>query len=179
MKKILMFINKMIEYVLDALIVIIIAIFVGLLICMSTKIMYINYISGTSMEPTFCDGEYVISTTLYEEIKPSDVVIVYEGENNVEIIKRVVATPNQTLTINNNSILIDGKNVNDAFSSNGNEYGLGEYRTGENEYFVLGDNRHVSKDSRVIGMINKDKIKSIVFFRIKFENYKPKIELIH
>ncbi len=112
-------------------------------------------VNGDSMYPTLEDGDLMILTK-YErnDIDRFDIVVIDIGDE--KIIKRVIGLPKEDVAYKNGKLSINGKIIK-------NEFGFGEtsdfedYCTSE-EYFVLGDNREVSKDSRAVGCISKDKI---------------------
>ena len=115
-------------------------------------------VTGDSMEPTLKNGEiktYIVSNS----IKRYD--IVYFNKENEGLIKRVYGLPGETITIKNGTVLIDGKEIKDDFQTFSSE----EDKTvtlKENEYYVLGDNRTTSLDSRNFGPIQKEDIKGII-----------------
>lgn len=118
-------------------------------------------ISGSSMEPNFSDDEAVIFSHLSDSYERLDVVIVYVEEfDDPYLIKRVIGLPNETITIDHNVITITDKSGNsfvlDEYFLEGTEveticYNSVDRRTcswelGDDEYFVLGDNRDGSAD---------------------------------
>lgn len=120
-------------------------------------------VDGTSMNKTLKDGELLLLYRL-AKIDRYDVVVL-DLENEDLIIKRVIGMPGETVEIKNNKIYINDKEIND-------DYAYGETSDYEkitlekDEYFLLGDNRIVSKDSRVFGPVKKENIegKTIVRF---------------
>ena len=104
-------------------------------------------VSGLSMAPSFADGEYLIidelSYLLREPKRDEVIVFHYPKDPSKFFIKRVVNLPGETVTIDNQS-----------------------YTLGADEYFVLGDNRPMSLDSRVWGPVQKKLIKGRVFLRL-------------
>ena len=119
---------------------------------------------GHSMEPTYYEGDKVFVSRLNNPSR-GDIVIVKEDSKNV--IKRVVALPGDTIEIKDSVIckIVSSLNKLD-LNSNVLEYsgGCAEecIKLNENSYFILGDNRNVSKDSREIGPISKDMIVGVV-----------------
>ncbi len=124
------------------------------------------------MEPTIQSGEIaVINHIIYNvrEPKRGD-IIAYETEENQQFysISRVVALPGETVQIENNILLIDGKAIGDSFIDTyieGAGIAQSEMKLDENEYFVLGDNSSVSVDSRMaeVGLIHTKEIKGKVW----------------
>ena len=116
-------------------------------------------VSGSSMESTLNNHDLVIINKLVYRIKPIerfDIVVVNNDEDNDRIIKRVIGLPNETVEYKDNKLYINGKLIETKLSF---EY-TDDFKveTKEDEYFVLGDNRDVSKDSRMLGSFNKKDI---------------------
>ena len=117
-------------------------------------------VSGSSMESTLNNHDLVIINKLVYRIKPIerfDIVVVNNDEDNDRIIKRVIGLPNETIEYKDNKLYINAKLIETKLSF---EY-TDDFKveTKEDEYFVLGDNRDVSKDSRMLGNFNKKDIK--------------------
>lgn len=125
-----------------------------------TRIFFFSPIrvNGTSMYPTLQDKEFMIlnKISLKQGINRFDIVVVQE--NNKHIIKRVIGLPGESVMYKDNKLYINGKVIEDNYSkTTTNDFD--NVVLGENEYFVMGDNRIVSKDSRVIGPVNIKNIK--------------------
>ena len=119
-------------------------------------------VNGSSMYDTLDGKEFMILNKL-GKIERIDIVVV--DANNDELIKRVYGLPGEKISIENNSIYINGKKIEDKYA-NGE---TSEYETivlGEDEYFILGDNRPISLDSRTIGPVKKKQIKGTANFII-------------
>lgn len=124
-------------------------------------------VSGSSMSPTFETGEYLIIDEIsyrFNEPKRGDIIILKKPNNESEyLIKRIVGLPEETITINKGIISIKSPGVNgeivlsEPYVVNSNP-DISEYKVGAQEYFVMGDNRPVSLDSRYIGSIPRDHI---------------------
>lgn len=123
-------------------------------------------VNGTSMYPTLQDKEFMIlnKIALKDGINRFDIVVV--KTSNTNIIKRVIALPGESVMYKDNKLYINGKVVEDNYSKTPTE-DFDNIVLKEDEYFVMGDNREVSKDSRIIGPVNIKNIKgktSLVFF---------------
>lgn len=111
-------------------------------------------INGSSMYDTLKGNEICILYKLGKIDRFDIIVTDYEGER---LIKRVIAMPGETVEVENGFIYINDKKIKD-------EYGYGEtddfekVTLEEDEYFVMGDNRKISKDSRLIGPIKENDI---------------------
>ena len=77
----------------------------------------------------------------------------------------IIGLPNESIRIKNNRIYINDKEIENSYAY-GETSDYDEITLGEDEYFVLGDNRLISKDSRIIGPVKRSKIKGKTIFRI-------------
>lgn len=116
---------------------------------------------GDSMIPTYYNGDTVIVNRL-ASIERGDLVVVLEDSGKY-VIKRVVGMPGDKFQIIDGLVFINGNHYSEDYINEGNtdyEAGLAEdeIQLGTDEYFILGDNRVVSKDSREIGPVTKDQI---------------------
>ena len=144
-----------------------------LLICMlatyviSRCIFGMAIVVGPSMEPTLKSGGVVFMNKVTNNINRYDIVVVQISGKM--IIKRVFGTPGETIQIKNGEIYINERRVKDVVNIETEFAGLAydPILLGENEYFVLGDNRPVSQDSRYknVGVIKEDQIIGKVVFR--------------
>lgn len=110
------------------------------------------------MYPTLQDKEFMIlnKISLKQGINRFDIVVVQE--NNKYIIKRVIGLPGESVMYKDSKLYINGKVIEDNYSkTTTNDFD--NVVLGENEYFVMGDNRAVSSDSRIIGPVNIENIK--------------------
>jgi signal peptidase I len=122
-----------------------------------------NYrIENHSMEPNFYEGQFVLVNKLAFKLgQPArgDVVVFHNPRNtNEDYIKRIIGLPGDTIEVHDSHIYVNGQQVIENFPHN--EITPGEYMppvtVGDNQLFVMGDNRPNSSDSRVFGPISQD-----------------------
>lgn len=136
------------------------------------------YVKGASMEPSFYDHEYLIIdeiTYRFKEPLRGDIIVFRYPRNPQEyFIKRLIGLPGEEIQIKDGEVRVfskenpQGEVLSEPYlGENVRTYGLSEERVvlGDNEYFVLGDNRSYSKDSRSFGPVNKSYITGRVLFR--------------
>lgn len=116
-------------------------------------------VSGHSMDTTLDNGMFGYSLIVKDttEIKRGDIVIVQTDDHY--IIKRVIGLPGETIQCFNGDIYINDKKLEEDYTSSDTD-DFDAITLGIDEYFVMGDNRSNSKDSRTIGPITKDEIVS-------------------
>lgn len=120
-------------------------------------------VNGTSMHPYLEDGDFIIMEKYDKEPDYDDVVIVKEGERL--IIKRVIGKPGDAISFDGTSVYVNGQLRHEDYIPFATAPGE-DVTLKDNEYYVLGDNRPDSMDSRTIGPITKDKIKGIAKVRL-------------
>ena len=114
-------------------------------------------VNGTSMMTTLHDGDIMILNIIgyrFDEINRFDIVVVDEG--NEYLIKRVIGLPGEEIEYKDNQLYINGKKVKENYGSQVTEDF--KVKVKKNSYFVLGDNRTNSLDSRHFGAFKKDRI---------------------
>ena len=135
-------------------------------------------VSGASMYPTLHNGDRMILSKI-GDINRFDVVVLKAPDENVEYIKRVIGMPGDTLELKQGVIYINGKKIEQPFINTEalqkqtvfiDDFTLqsltGETKIPEGKYFVMGDNRGVSRDSRMIGLIDRKAIEGKAVFTI-------------
>lgn len=120
-------------------------------------------VDGDSMRKNLNDGEILLLYKL-ARIDRYDIVVIKDKENET-IIKRVYGMPGDTLEIKDNKIYINDEIIEDEFHY-GETSDVEKIQLEEDEYFVLGDNRLISKDSRALGPITKNEIKGVTIVRL-------------
>ena len=135
----------------------------------ATLVLPVLQISGTSMDPTLKDGDIVLLVKK-QRLKTGDLCAFYYS--NKILIKRVIAGPGDYLWIESDgTVFLNGEPLDEPYLT---EKALGEcdvefpYQVPENNYFVMGDQRKTSVDSRssVIGCVAKDQIVGKIFCKI-------------
>ena len=124
-------------------------------------------VSGPSMDDTLKDGQLVVINKLiyrFSDIARFDIVVVNSKTMNDKIIKRVIGMPNETIEYKDNKLYINEKLVEVDLPFK--ETADFTYTTKDNEYFVMGDNRPISKDSRTVGAFSEDDIIGRVKYRL-------------
>ncbi len=148
------FLRELIPYI----IVIVVVVFIRTFIVTPVKV------NGTSMYPTLDGGEIMLLNKL-GKIDRYDIVVLKIDAENDNLIKRIIGLPRETVEIKDNKVYINDKEFEDSFGY-GITYNIDKVTLGDDEYFVLGDNRIVSLDSRVFGKIKKKDIKGTTNFII-------------
>lgn len=139
-----------------------------------------NIVNGSSMEPSLEHNDQLIVqkiTRLFSEgIKQGDIVIVdakglpnYRG--NDKCVKRVIGVPGDKIEIKDKTVYVNNKPLEENYLNENTktDYFISSYRKitlKEDQYYVLGDNREKSMDSRTFGPVTRKRIKGEVLVRI-------------
>jgi len=134
-------------------------------------------VSGSSMDPNFHDGDYLLVDELTYRFRAPErgevAVFRYPNDESTYFIKRVVGLPGERVSVRSGKVVISDKEHPDGFTLD-EKYlpggmvtgGNTDITLGEREYFVLGDNRSYSFDSRSWGILNGKEIIGIVRLRL-------------
>ncbi len=153
---------------------------IGALVLTAVIIFFIRptVVYGPSMEPSYYDREYLLISKAYvyaKDLKRGDVVIFkthlkLENGGEKNLIKRVIGVAGDTVEITDGKVYINGAAIKEDYTDGSltESFGQSKWVVGENEIFVLGDNRDNSKDSRFedVGLVNKNTIMGKVMLRV-------------
>lgn len=155
--------NKIIKELIPYVVIIITVVFIRTFIVTPVRV------DGSSMERTLSDGEILILNKYDYQFNRFDIVVFdYEG---TKLIKRIIGLPGETIQYKDDKLYINKKRIKEPFERNSltDDFKLSEMgvkKIPNDTYFVLGDNRGNSTDSRMIGVISKNQIKGTVKYRI-------------
>lgn len=158
--------------------------FKAILIALSFTIVLRNFvfipvvIDGTSMAPTI-EGNDRILMTSFSSVKRFDVIVFRDSKDRI-YVKRVIGLPGETISYKDDVLYVNDKKIDEKFLSNyqdekanKNELWTSDFKLEEitnkrtvpkDHFFVLGDNRRSSKDSRYFGTINENQMIGKVIF---------------
>lgn len=152
-----------------------IAIILGVTYLIITYVGQRTRVSGDSMESTLHSGDNLIVDKISYRFRDPEryeiIVFPYRYEENTFYIKRIVGLPGDTIQIKDGYLYIDGERSDENYGlERMNKAGIAEDEIvlGEDEYFVLGDNRNASSDSRdpSVGVLQRDEIIGRAWVRI-------------
>lgn len=122
-------------------------------------------VQGSSMQDTL-EGDEIMILWKIGDIQRYDIVVADYMENGKKVdtlIKRVYGLPGETIKCEQGMIYVNDHKIDDEYATN-ITLDFDTVTLGENEYFLMGDNRRVSKDSRVIGPIHRSEIQGTTDF---------------
>lgn len=146
---------------------------VTVLVCLIVAKLFTTFVirsvevEGYSMSETLSDGDKALTDSLFYkmgEIKRFDIVIVEKEKGafkGQELVKRVIALPGETIEYKDGILYINDEKVDEYFLSDVVKELTGTIHKktlGEDEYYIMGDNRANSSDSRYFGTIKKEEI---------------------
>ena len=134
-------------------------------------------VRGESMVPTFESGDYLVvdqlSYRFHEPVRGDVIIMRYPRDESVYFIKRIIGLPNETVELQGTKVIIRGALGTDAITLEQSYLGdrphraeYGTFKLGPDEYFVMGDNRDESSDSRVWGSLPRKDIIGRAFIRL-------------
>ncbi len=154
-------------------------IYIGIVLLLSWLIITFvgvrTVVDGRSMEPTLHDGNNLIVDKLsyrFRDPKRYEIIVFpYKYEENTYYIKRIIGLPGETVQVKDGEVYIDGKLLGEDYGAESMEdagIAAEPIQLGEDEYFVLGDNRNHSSDSRdaSVGVLKREDLIGRAWIRI-------------
>lgn len=149
---------KVIKEVIPYIVIVVVVVLIRTFIITPVRV------DGDSMKNTLKNGDILLLYKL-SSIDRFDIIVLDEEKDNEKIIKRVIGLPGETVAIKNGKIYINDKVIDDEYAY-GQTSDYNKVTLKDDEYFILGDNRLISKDSRYFGPIKENEIKGKIVFRL-------------
>ncbi|HWF19625.1 MAG TPA: signal peptidase I [Verrucomicrobiae bacterium] len=136
----------------------------------SHYVMMAVEIKGASMSPTLLDGQHYIlyrCPYLWRAPRTGEIVVIHDPEDHQLSIKRIIGLPNQLVEIRHDGVYVDNEKLAEPYLTAEAAWASGHkliksVRLGPNEFYVLGDNRDRSADSRIYGSVPKNSILGLI-----------------
>ncbi|MEF9941268.1 MAG: signal peptidase I [Lachnospiraceae bacterium] len=150
-------------------------IIVGLTYLIITFVGQRTKVSGSSMETTLSHGDNLIVDKISYKFREPEryeiIVFPYKHQTNTYYIKRIIGLPGETVQVKNGNVYINGEELGEHYGTEVmQQAGIAEeeIQLGEDEYFVLGDNRNHSSDSRdpSVGVLKREDLMGRAWVRI-------------
>lgn len=154
-----------------------IALIIGLTYLIVTFVGQRTQVDGHSMEPSLSHGDNLIvdkiSYRFHDPSRYDVIVFPYQHAENTYYIKRIIGMPGETVQVTGGYVYINGEQLDEHFGAEvmedtSNNIAANPVQLGDDEYFVLGDNRNHSSDSRdpSVGILKRDQIIGRAWIRI-------------
>lgn len=133
-------------------------------------------VDGHSMDHTYSHGDLLVGEK-NADIKAGDILIIYSDVLSERIVKRCIGLPGDKVEIRDNTVYVNDKALKEDYIAEPMNTEDMSVTLGDDEYFVMGDNRNDSTDSREIGPIPKDKIQAKVTHNLTKEYHITTVHL--
>jgi len=137
----------------------------SLMVIVHLFVIQVSVVKGTSMEPCLHDGDRLVvdrvSTNLADVSRGDVVILRYPRNPEIDFVKRVVALPGDRVSMHDGALIVNGK-VADNYGCIADHQALADTVVPPGQFFVLGDNRPVSCDSRDFGLVDETLLKGRV-----------------
>jgi signal peptidase I len=142
-----------------------------------------NYrVDGQSMEPTLHNYEYILvdkAAYLFHAPERGDVIVfAYPHDTSIDYVKRIIAIPGDTISVVGERVTVDGVTLHEPYVNKDDPYNpfppIVHLHVGSNDYFVMGDNRGNSSDSRQWGFVPRQDIlgkADFIYWPFNVNNY--------
>lgn len=142
--------------------------------------IFIAVVDGSSMEDTIHHGDVlIINKKSYSTTSPKryDIVNIYAPcKYDNFLVKRIIGLPGDTIEINNSEVYVNGDKIYESYIKE--EMNLPYYlklKIPKDKFFVMGDNRNISLDSRYFGLVQGTDIQGKAIFKYCYKNHKFKL----
>ena len=126
-------------------------------------------VQGASMEPNFSSGDYLLvdeATYRFREPERGEVIVFKNPSNTSQFyIKRIIGLPGEEVIVNDTDVRVDGESIEESYLEEFDFEGQYIFELDDDEYFVMGDNRSQSFDSRSWGPLGDNLIVGVVRLR--------------
>ncbi len=166
--------RKIFDFIFDAIESIVVAL--SIFVVFYLFLLQPHQVKGASMDPTFHDGQYILTDKIgyrFHTPERGDVIVFKAPRNpDYDYIKRIIGVPGDKIKVMSGSVYVNGVKLEENYIPSQTMILPGQFlkedqevALGSEEYFVLGDNRSQSSDSRQWGVVPKKDIIGRVFFR--------------
>ena len=153
-----------------------VVIFGAIFACIYLFVAQFHKVQGNSMVPTMHTGDYLITEKIsykFRNPKSGEIIVLKNPrDESQDFIKRIIAVPEDTIKIAGNIVYINDQPISESYLPRGTSTKAGAFLTegstvkvAGNQYFVFGDNRAHSSDSREWGPVTKEEIVGRAFFQ--------------
>ncbi len=149
-------------------------VFIALLIVIPIRFFVFQpfIVRGASMEPNFENNDYIIVDQIsyrFRDPQRGEIIIFFLENTNQKFIKRIIGLPGEKLEIKDNKISIEGQVIEESYIPlDYKEIDDKVISLEQNQFFVLGDNRPISWDSRRFGFVEKNNIIGRALINVRF-----------
>lgn len=131
---------------------------------------HLSVVRGNSMLPGIHDGDRILVepwSYVFDEVERGDVVVIqYPLDPNVDYIKRIIGLPGDRITLGHGYVWVNGTLLNEPYVADVDPSWHPDITVEAGHYFVLGDNRPSSSDSREFGLVAKRLVRGRVDVRL-------------
>ena len=149
--------KKIIKDTIPYLVIILVVVLIRLFVATPVRV------DGNSMNPTLKNNQILILNKMDKSYKRFDVVVF--NHNGNKLVKRIIGLPGDTISYKNNKLYVNDKLIKESYTRIDTDDFTSD-KVPSDMYFVLGDNRSNSLDSRYIGNVSKSDIEGVVAFSI-------------
>ena len=121
---------------------------IGLLWFFVFNICLVRYVPSESMEPTVMTGDVFVANGKVNDYQRGDIVVFSTKENSNDLVKRIIGLPGDVVSFSDGAVYINGELLVEDYTIGVSESETTEYTVPDDSYFLLGDNRENSNDSR-------------------------------